>query len=186
MGLILENLLRLVQDASQYVAGQNILLIIILNVFMAIASYTDIKSLKIYNKFNIIMLATRIVSIIVLFIMGKMTWIEVGLCFAGAVVMFLLFLIPAMITLDSIGGDIKFAFNIGLWTGLKAALLISLIGSITNFLFRIFFVGEKEKEPFFKVIRGIPVMIRAKRVLPLGPFFYLGYLVILVLGIFVY
>lgn len=150
---------------------------------MIIASYTDIKSLKIYNKFNIVMLITRVVSIVVMIYMQLMTPMEALMYFVGGAVMFLMFLIPAMITLDSIGGDIKFAFNVGFWIGLKPALVVACIGSVLNVIWRIFFVGKKDKEPYFKIFMNVPVMIHAKRVLPLGPFFYLAYLLLLAINI---
>ena len=157
-----------------------------LNIFMLIASYTDIKSMKIYNKFNIVMLITRIVSIIAMLLLKEMTMLDALGYLGGAVIMFLAFLIPAMITLDSIGGDIKFAFNVGFWIGLRAALLVSCIASITNFLFRILFVGQKDKEPYFGIFMNVPVKIMAKKILPLGPFFYLGYIVLFIIKLIMF
>lgn len=167
------------QTALETIGDQNIILILLLNAFMIFATYTDIKSMKIYNKFNIVMLVTRIISFIVLFSMNQITLLEIGMFVLGAIIMFLAFLIPAMITLDSIGGDIKFAFNVGLWVGTHGGLLIAVIASITNFLFRIFFVGKDQKDPYMKIFLNVPVFFKAKKVVPLGPFFYLGYLILL-------
>lgn len=168
--------------AINNIKNQPIQFIIMLNIFMLIASYTDLKDMKIYDKFNLFMLGTRIGTFISMAINNKITFGEFMGYVGGAVLMFLLFLIPAMITLDSIGGDIKFAFNVGLWIGVHGALLVGLIGSVTNFLFRIFFVGKKDKEPYFKVFMNVPITFMAKKILPLAPFFYLGYLILLIAG----
>lgn len=153
-------------------------LIILLNVFFIYASYTDIKTMKIYNKFNTIMLFSRIITFIIMLVTKNLPLLTFLNYFFGAIIMFLSFLIPAMITYDSIGGDIKFAFNVGLWVGIIPSLFITLIGSITNFLWRILFVGSEDKEPYFKMIKNIPIFFKAKHRVPLGPFFYLGYIIL--------
>lgn len=178
----MQELFDFLKKACEALLAEPIWSVIILNIFMLIASYTDIKSLKIYNKFNLAMLLTRVAIMAFMLISKQMTLIDAFWYLVGGIVMFLMFLIPAMVTLDSIGGDIKFAFNIGLWTGVHAGLLIAVVGSVTNFLFRIFFVGKEDKEPFFKVFRGIPIFFNAKRILPLGPFFYLGWTVLFIVA----
>jgi Flp pilus assembly protein protease CpaA len=152
--------------------------IILLNIFFIIATYTDCKSYKIYDRFNIVMLITRVIYFIVLFIFfpEDVSLLYVLSCIGGAVVMFLSFLIPAMITMDSIGGDIKFAANIGLWTGSIPALFLTLIASITNFLYRILFVRNNKKNFYLKNVGNIYIPFKAAPVLPLAPFIYLGYI----------
>lgn len=153
-------------------------LIILLNIYFLYASYTDIKTMKIYDNFNLLMLVTRIVSFIIMICTKQFSWLLFTNYIVGALIMFLAFLIPAMITWDSIGGDIKFAFNVGLWVGIVPSLFITLTATIFNIIWRILFVGSKDKEPYFKTIAGRPIFFTAKKRVPLGPFFYFGYILL--------
>jgi len=158
--------------------------IILLNIFFIIASYTDCKSYKIYDKFNLVMFSTRILYFIILFVFfpGQISITYILSCIGGAIIMFLSFLIPAMITGDSIGGDIKFAANIGLWAGATPALLLTLIASITNFIYRIAFVKDDKKEIYVQNVLGKAyIPFKAAPRLPLAPFFYLGYICLAVM-----
>ena len=169
MDYIFEPILRLFANIPE---------IILINIFLIIASYTDIKTMKIYNKFNLVMLVTRILMFVVLGIFFK-DLISIGYvidCIFGALVLSLSFFIPAVIANDSIGGDIKFAFNLGLWCGSIPALFIALIATLTNFGFRIVF-GKKDNKEFH--VKKLPqvgfISFKATGRVPLAPFFYLGY-----------
>lgn len=122
----------------------------ILNIFMWIACYTDMLELKIYNKFNIIMLAVRFMLFPIFPITMNMI--------LGGVFVFLVFLISAMMTFDSIGGDIKFGGNVGLWIGFTPSILLILITMVSNLIFR--------------------AVTRNRKTLPLAPFFYFSYLML--------
>jgi len=128
----------------------NIYLVILLNLFFIFATYTDLKYMKIYDKFNIVMLITRI---LILIYYGITTdWIM------GGAVVFLTFLLSAMYTQDSIAGDIKFGGNIGLWLGFYPSIILVLLTIIFNLIYR-----------------GI---FRIKKKIPLAPYFYMAYIVL--------
>ena len=74
--------------------------IIILNIFLIIATYTDCKSMKIYNKFNLIMLITRIIWLIgsAIIIPESISWMYILDCLFGGLILCLAFWIPAAIS----------------------------------------------------------------------------------------
>ena len=106
-------------------------------------------------------------------------------CFFGGIVLCFAFWIPAAIAQDQIGGDIKFAFNLGLWCGSIPALFLALIGAMLNLLFRIFF-GNSEKKEFHmqKVGNYGYIPFKATGKVPLAPFFYAGYIVLFIIHFF--
>lgn len=107
---------------------ENNYLLILLNIFFIIATITDIKYMKIFDIFNLIMLITRIVTF---FIFGfNFTYL------VGGILIFITLLIGALITKAQIGGDIKFGGNLGLWFGFLPAAIILLISIVVNFIFR--------------------------------------------------
>jgi len=166
----------------------NIPEIILINIFLIVATYTDCKSMKIYNKFNLVMLITRCVFFVVLAIFYKnlISAQYIFDCLFGGVVLCLAFWIPAAIAKDSIGGDIKFAFNLGIWCGVIPALFIALIATLLNFFYRIIFGKKEDKEFHFQKIFNygyIPFNATAR--VPLAPFFYVGYICLFVAHFFV-
>ena len=161
--------------------------IIIVNIFLIIATYTDIKSMKIYNKFNLVMLATRVVWLIVLaiFFRDLISWKYLLDCLFGGVVLCLAFWIPAAIAKDQIGGDIKFAFNLGLWCGCIPALFLALIGTMLNLFFRVFFGDKSKKEFHLKKLGNYGyIPFKATGRVPLAPFFYAGYICLFIAHFF--
>lgn len=165
----------------------NIPEIILLNIFLIIATYTDCKSMKIYNKFNLTMLITRALFFVVLAFFFK-DQISIGYvvdCIFGALILCFAFWIPAAIAGDSIGGDIKFAFNLGLWCGSIPALFLALIGTILNLGFRLVFGDKDKKEIHSKKIGNYGhVFFKATGRVPLAPFFYAGYIVLFAIHFF--
>lgn len=104
------------------------ILFIIFNLFLIIATFTDIKWMKIYDKFNIVMLITRIITF---FIFGfDMQYI------IGGILMFGTLLLGAMLTNAQIGGDIKFSGNVGLWIGFMPSVIVLVLSIIINLIFR--------------------------------------------------
>lgn len=161
--------------------------IIILNIFLIIATYTDCKSMKIYNKFNLAMLITRVVWFIglAIFYPSGISWMYVLDCLFGALVLCLCFWIPAAISGDSIGGDIKFAFNLGLWCGSIPSLFLALIGALLNLAFRLLFGKKEEKESHMKKLFNYGyIFFKATGRVPLAPFFYAGYIVLFIVHFF--
>ena len=106
----------------------NLYLLIILNIFFIIATYTDIRYMKIYNKFNLVMLITRIITF---FIWGFNIQYLIG-----GILIFVVFLGGAIVTKAKIGGDIKFGGNIGLWVGFMPSVFIILLTLVINLIFR--------------------------------------------------
>jgi Flp pilus assembly protein protease CpaA len=132
------------------------ILLILLNVFFIIATYTDIKWMKIYNKFNIVMLIVRIVTFFIF-----------GFSFQyllGGFLMFATVLVGAMMTNARIGGDIKFSGNIGLWLGFMPSIAVLGIALITNLIFR-------------KITKNV-------KAIALAPFLYLGFIILCVITYF--
>lgn len=134
-------------------AFSNNYVFIALNIFMWFACYTDMLEFKIYDKFNIIMFIFRLM----IFPIFPITMNII----LGGVLVFLVFLISAMITYDSIGGDIKFGGNVGLWLGFTPSILFVLIAMVSNLVFRLF--------------------VGTKKTLPLAPFFYFSYMMLFAL-----
>lgn len=128
----------------------NIYLLVLLNAFFIFATITDIKYMKIYDKFNILMLLTRIISF---FIFGfNFSYI------IGGALMFVVILFGALLSKAQIGGDIKFSGNIGLWLGFMPSVYILFIAIIINFIFR-------------KITKNT-------KAIPLAPFLFVGFLVL--------
>lgn len=143
--------------------------------------------MKIYNKFNLAMLLTRCLffGVLAIFYKDLISGSYILNCVSGAFVLCLAFWIPAAIANDSIGGDIKFAFNLGLWCGAIPALFLALIGTVLNILFRIIFGNKDEKEVHAqKIPKGGYIFFRAIKRVPLAPFFYAGYICLFIAHFF--
>ena len=161
--------------------------IIILNIFLIIATYTDCKSMKIYNKFNLIMLITRIIWLIgsAIIIPESISWMYILDCLFGGFILCLAFWIPAAISGDSIGGDIKFAFNLGIWCGSIPALFVALLAALLNLFFRIFFGDSEKKEMHLQKLGKYGYLpFKAIGRVPLAPFFYVGYIILFIVHFF--
>lgn len=133
---------------------QEPILLIILNIFFLIATFTDIKWMKIYDKFNIAMLITRIITFFIF-----------GFSFQylfGGILMFSVLLVGAMMTNARIGGDIKFSGNIGLWLGFMPSILVLIFSIILNLIFR-------------KIIKNT-------KAIALAPFLYVSFLIVLLIA----
>ena len=135
----------------------NIYLYITLVLFLVIASYFDIKYLKIPNKLNLSFFVIRFALIpIIGFSMDNIY----GFLFA-----FLIFLIPAMIANKPMGGDIKAFSVIGLYLGFKTTILSLIIIIVISIIYMTI------KKFIYKDINDIP----------LAPFFLLSILILIVL-----
>lgn len=131
----------------------------ILIVFLSMASYFDIKYLKIPNKLNLSFLIVRLLLIPIIGI--KLDNIY-GLAFG-----FFIILIPAMIANKPMGGDIKSLAVIGFYLAFKKSLVFVTILIIVSFIYMII------KKYIFKDIRDVP----------LAPFFLISTICIIVLDI---
>lgn len=124
----------------------NPVLVTTLMMFLAFATYTDIKSLKIYDKFNIVFLIVRIIFIFIPIYGIGLTPSHLLGAIAGCLFLF----IPAFILLHKMGGDIKFLSILGLYLGVYLTVFLLLISCITMLLFsviRIIYRKLKYKKP---------------------------------------
>lgn len=147
------------------------ILLILLFIYLIGATYTDIKSLKVYDKYNLtffILFTTYIVlaqfkSIPIESL--SLIWHSTGL-----VVAFFMLLIPAMILMHQMGGDIKLVTVIGYVIGLP--LFFPFFG-ITCIIALIY--GGTKKFVFRK-----PVMK-----FPFAPFFLAAFITLSIITLFI-
>jgi leader peptidase (prepilin peptidase)/N-methyltransferase len=138
----LNTILRYLDTYSYYYIIPIVLLYII------VASITDIKEKKIFDKLNYSFLLLRIIAIPIYPI--QRTHI------VGFIAAFFIVLIPAMIKGRQMGGDIKFAAVLGAWIGDDSIFASILIACVFFVLFA--FVGKKKKDDM----------------IPFGPFISIG------------
>lgn len=119
----------------------NKLLLITMFVFLIIATYTDIKSLKIYNKFNIAFLITRLIFIFIPVYTYKLELTHI----VGSVVSFILILIPAIALMHKMGGDIKFMTIMGLYLGGYLSVIFLLLSCFYNLMYSLISVFVLKK-----------------------------------------
>lgn len=115
---IVEEIITLLGTKLEALYGEPLLWVTML-VFLSIATYTDIKSLKISNRLNLAFLAARLLLIPLV----GLHWLDLG----GSLLAGLALLIPAMVLMHKMGGDIKIAFVLGLYLGAVIVPLFLLI-----------------------------------------------------------
>lgn len=159
------NLLRGVNGEISTLFSNKLLVGVIL-IFLIIATYTDLKSMKIYDKFNIMFLITRIVFSLLpiagLYRTGYGHRFTLNHLVGGGIG-FLFLLIPAMALMHKMGGDIKFMGIMGTFLGGYSTVAFLLISCFYNLVFSMFFIfvlgkGKKDTK------------------LPFAPFFLLAFL----------
>lgn len=129
------------------------IVVIVLTLFMLIASYIDIKYLKIPNWLNGLFLLSRFLLIPIMgFGMSHVL---------GAIIAYVLLLIPAMIVMLKMGGDLKHIFVLGTFYG---AWLIVPFLLVATFMQGIVII--------FCKLTG-----RNVKLLPFAPFFFLSHVV---------
>lgn len=133
----------------------NIVATILLLVCLGVATYTDIKELKIPNKLNALIAILRVALIPA---MGISYYNLFGFLFC-----FGLFLTVGVITYTSMGGDIKCAGAMGFFLGLHASVLVILAACLLAIV--------------YSIIRKIA---KKGRYFPFAPFFCAGYIVVTV------
>ncbi|WP_373262073.1 prepilin peptidase [Hungatella hathewayi] len=129
-------------------------------IFISIASRIDLKIMKIPNKLNYTMILLRLALAVYIPIQASNI---LGFVIGGALI-----LIPAMIVIKPMGGDIKFAAALGLWIG-DISIFLTMILAVVMFLF----YGFKIKK------------IDVKESLPFAPFISIGYILIIAIGLFI-
>ncbi len=132
--------------------------VLIVLYFLIHAAVTDIKYLKIPNKLNAAFLLARLALI---------PWLGFSLDNVyGAIFCFLAVLIPAMIMMHKMGGDIKMLTVLGLYLGIGLAPSFLLLCCIYNVIYW----------AVNKIIRN------KKGNMPFAPFFLLSYITLIIIG----
>lgn len=131
---------------------QNNLITILVLLFLAIASYFDIKNRKIPNELNLIFFIIRFIIIpIVGFNIGNVVGLLIG---------FFIIFIPAMIMNKPMGGDIKTMAVLGLY--LQGYGIVFLLGILV--IVSLVYTISKE------------LILKKKIDIPFAPFFLISYI----------
>lgn len=109
----------------------NKLLSVTLLLMLLYATYTDIKYLKIYNKFNLGIVGVRLIFAFLPMYGLKLTTQNLIASFLA----FMIFLILAMIFMHKMGGDIKFIGAFMLFFNFEYMLVFIMIASILNMVY---------------------------------------------------
>lgn len=109
----------------------NRLLIFVLFCYLAIATYTDLKYLKIYNKFNMSLVLTRVIFIF-LPVYGVRLQAENIL---ASMIVFITMLSIGVILMHKMGGDIKFITAFMLFFDIKFMIVFMAIASLVNLMY---------------------------------------------------
>lgn len=106
----------------------NNILTIVLFALLIYATYTDIKYLKIYNKFNLLIIIIRIIFAFIPNCNLPFTFSNV----LASVLSFMIFLTLAVIFMHKMGGDIKFIGSFMLFFNIEYMAMFLMISSILN------------------------------------------------------
>ena len=140
------------------------IVIFLLTIFMY-ATYTDTLYYKIYDKFNIFLIICRVIFSIVPYYRLPLSFDHI---FAGILGMVIL-IIPAVMYMQKMGGDIKFIYVLGLYLG--TTLTIGVL------IFTCFYVL------LFSLIKKIITKQKVKKLkMPMAPFFNLSFVTLLLLS----
>lgn len=162
--------LQLISEQLNWFATQP-LLVVLLFVYLIGATYTDIKSLKVYDKYNLtffIVFTTYIV--LAQFDSIPIDSLSIWVHILGMVVSFFALLIPAMILMHKMGGDIKLVTVIGYVIGLPLFFPFFVITCLVGLIYG----GTR------KFILKKPVMK-----FPFAPFFLSSFIILSVITIFI-
>lgn len=131
------------------------------------ASYTDMLEFKIYDKFNLFLMGARLVFVFIP-IYGKMITLD---SYLGGIIGVLVLLIPAVVFLQKMGGDIKFIGVIGTYLGSGLTLFLLILGCIYMLI--------------FSLIRKIITKEKVKHLkTPMAPFFMLSFFTLLIISMY--
>lgn len=140
----------------------NYLLVAIMTIFLGVATYTDIKYLKIRNSLN---LTFAIIAIVLIPFFG-FSWGEVFSKLGGSAFGFFALLIPAMIRNHKMGGDIKAMAVLGLYLGVYIVPVFMALASLTGVVYLyIRFISNKSIGNF-----------------PFAPFFLASHLILFIIS----
>ncbi|MFE8095546.1 prepilin peptidase [Bacillus toyonensis] len=147
-----------------FYVNSHIFIVAILFLFLFIATYTDLKNMKIYDKFNAVFFATRLLIIILPFGITYQWTHLIGGLIGG-----LFLLIPAMVLMHKMGGDIKFMFIFGMYLGGYYTIVLLLLSCLIHFIYSIvsIFIFKKQNK---------------KTMVPFAPFFCISYSILTLVG----
>ncbi|MFJ8531402.1 prepilin peptidase [Bacillus sp. NPDC094106] len=135
--------------------------------FLLVATYTDLKNMKIYHKFNMVFLLTRFALIIVPFGISYQ-WTHVF----GGLIGFVFLLIPAMALMHKMGGDIRFMGILGMYLGGYYTIVLLFISCAIHFVYSMVTIFMLKREG-------------KKTMVPFAPFFLIAYTMLTLLGFYV-
>lgn len=154
-------------ESFSMIASSPILLVMLL-VFLGYATYTDLKHLKIYNKFNVVVALVNLgIFVIAPAMDGNVKLAIIHLL--GGLIGFSALLIPSVITGFQMAGDIKFIGAFGLAIGAYAIVPFVLIASVINIITNLFLIKVKGKN--------------LDNIIPFAPFFALSFIVLIALSL---
>lgn len=109
----------------------NELLSIVLLSLLLYATYTDIKYLKIYNKFNLFIVGIRLLFIFIPNYSYSITLENI----IASITAFILFLSIGVIFMHKMGGDIKFITAFMLFFNIEYMMVFNMIASVLNLIY---------------------------------------------------
>lgn len=117
----------------------------VLLLYLLIATYTDVKYLKIYNKFNLSLVFVRLLFLF-------LPVYSVGFRFdniIASLIVFFVMLTFAVIFMHKMGGDIKFLTAFMLFFDVKFMLVFMSIASVLNLIYsivlKVYLLKEQKK-----------------------------------------
>ncbi len=162
----MEILERLIQSWNELIPffHNGLIVAFLLSAFMY-ASYTDIMEYKIYDKFNLFLFAMRLPLVFIPIYGLPLTWSS----YLGCIVAVIALLIPAVVFLQKMGGDIKFMGVMGIYLGVGLTIFTLVLGCIYMLI--------------FSLIRKIITRQQVKHLkTPMAPFFFLSFFTLLMLS----
>lgn len=143
----------------------NIPVLVNILIFLGIATYTDLKSMKIYNKMNLIFLLTRIV-----FIFIPKYNLEFNIYnLLGGIIAAAIFMIPAMMLMHKMAGDIKLIFVLGLFLRVPCMLMLICLSCMGVAIYSVIMKFVFKKDNVLKTL------------VPFAPFFAISLIIMFIL-----
>lgn len=109
----------------------NHLLTLVLLFYLMVATYTDLKYLKIYNKFNISLVLVRVIFIFLPNYGLKLSLDNI----IASISTFVILLTIAVILMHKMGGDIKFLTAFMLFFDIRFMVVFMAIASLVNLVY---------------------------------------------------
>ena len=145
---------------------QNHLMIGFLLAVFAFATYTDIKERKIYDNFNFLVFCVRGGFLFMPTYAAPLTMDN----FLGGLLGFIIFLIPAVVFMQKMGGDLKFILVIGFYLGTGLTLFLIAISCCYMLL--------------YSLLRKLVKKVKVKHLAtPMAPFFSLAFLTLYIISL---